>query len=376
MKSEQSIALIISSLNIGGTQRVMMHLADGFINRGFNVDVVAINAKGPFLKMLPEKANLVDLDAKRSLFAIPKLVGYLRKCQPDAILSGLTHINIAAIISKFFSGIHTRLVVSERNNLTQKRVHFDKLKDRLLYSMVGLFYPFADAVVAVSRSVADDLARSVKLDPKKITSIYNPVPVDKIRESSIEEINHPWFIQKSIPVILAAGRLHIQKDYPTLIKAFNLLRKNINARLMILGEGEERPAIEDMIYASPFSDDICLMGNIENPFSLMAKADVFALSSAWEGFPNVLVEALACGATVVSTDCFSGPDEILENGKYGRLVPVGDARAMADAIEQSLDHPFPPEQCLARARDFLVEKAVEQYLQVLFPEYISEIEVH
>lgn len=366
------IALIMSSLEIGGTQRVMVHLADGFIKKGFTVDAVAVKASGPFLKMLPVEANLIDLGAKRALFAIPALIRYLRKSHPDMILSGLTHINIAAIIARSLSGIKSRLIVSERNNLTQKKIHSAKFWDRFLYEIITFFYPYADAIVAVSQDVADDLVRTAKLKTKKITTIYNPIPVDEVRASSKKEINHPWFSNHTNPVILAVGRFHKQKDYPTLINAFNLLRSNKTARLIILGEGKERPAIESMIHASPYSDDICLMGNIENPYPYMAKTDVFVLPSAWEGFGMVLVEALACGATIVSTDCHSGPSEILENGKYGRLVPVGDSQSMADAIKLSLDHPFPQEKNIARARDFSEERAVEQYLRVLLPENINK----
>lgn len=367
MAVKPRIALILSSFEIGGTQRVMLHLADGLIKEGFVVDVVAVKARGPFINIVPTEANLVDLGAKRALFAIPALIRYLRKNQPDAVLSGLTHINIAALISRFFSGISTRLIVSERNNLTQKKIHKPKLWDQFLYAIVNLFYPFADAIVTVSKDVACDLVQATKLDPKKIIPIYNPIPVDEVRDSSTAKISHPWFSDDTIPVILSVGRLHQQKDYPNLIKAFNVLRQRKPVHLMIIGEGEERLAIEKIIDASPHSDDICLMGKIDNPYPYMAQADVFVLSSEWEGFGNVLVEALACGATVVSTDCHSGPREILEDNKYGLLVPVNDPMALADAIERSLANPFSAKQGIARARDFSVEKAVAQYIKVLLP---------
>ena len=369
MEIQPRIALIMSNLEIGGTQRVMLHLADGLLKEGIFVDIVAVRARGPFNKIVPAEANLVDLRAKRALFAIPALIRYLRKNRPDAVLSGLTHINIAAIISRSFSGISTRLIVSERNNLTQKKIHKPKLWDRFLYAVVNLFYPLADGIITVSKDVADDLARSAKLDPEKIIPIHNPIPVDEVREFSTEKISHPWLSDDAPSLILAVGRLHRQKDYPTLIKAFNIFRQKKIARLMIIGEGKERPKLEKIIDASPYSEDICLMGKIDNPFPYMARADVFVLSSEWEGFGNVLVEALACGATVVSTDCHSGPREILEANKYGLLVPVGDADGLADAIERSLDHPFPAKQGIARARDFSVEKAVAQYIRVLLPEF-------
>jgi glycosyltransferase involved in cell wall biosynthesis len=376
MEKKPRIALILSSLEVGGTQRVMMHLAEGLLKEGFVIDIVAVRAQGPFLKIVPAEANLIDLGAKRALSAIPALIQYLRKYHPEAILSGLTHINFAAIISRYFSGISTRLIVSERNNLSQKKIHKPKLWDRLIYAAVNLFYPFADAIITVSKDVADDLAQSAKLDPKKIIPIHNPIPVDEIRNFSTIKITHAWFSDTTAPLILAVGRLHQQKDYPTLIKAFNILRKRRPAHLMIIGEGKERQMIEKKIKNSPYSDDICLMGKIDNPFPYMAKAEVFVLSSEWEGFGNVLVEALACGATVVSTDCHSGPREILGNNKYGLLVPVGDSEALAKAIERSIVHPFPPRQGIARARDFSVEKAVMQYIGVLLPGFKVDGEIH
>lgn len=371
---EKRIALIFSSLEIGGTQHVMLRLMNGFIKVGLKVDAVVIKSHGPLMNKIPAEAKLVDLHAKRTLTAIPALVIYLRKNRPDAVLAGLTHINIATIIACFLSQLNTRLIVSEQSNLTQKKIHANKFWDRLIYSLIDIFYPFADAVVTVSHDAALDLINSTKLDPHKIIPIQNPIPVNEIRKNMNEKINHSWLVKKQIQTILAVGRFSQPKDYPTLINAFNYLHQRRRVRLIIIGEGEERPKIEQQIFLSPFADDIILMGRIENPYPYMARADVFVLSSAWEGFGLVIAEALACGATVVSTDCHSGPAEILGNGKYGRLVPVGDAEALADAIAESLDHPFPRAQSIARAREFSVEKAVEQYLKILLPDHNSEID--
>ena len=221
------------------------------------------------------------------------------------------HVNLAAIIARMISGTTPRLVISERSNLTEKKHHAIHIWDKMSIPLINIFYPLANAIVTVSQDAARDLIESTRLDPKKIITIYNPIPVDEIREASAEKIEHPWFSNHEIPVILAVGRLSPPKDYPTLIKAFNILHERRNTRLVIIGEGEERRRIEELAKSSPFSEDILLLGKLDNPFPYMAKANVFVLSSAWEGFPNVLVEALACGATVVSTDCHSGPSEIL-----------------------------------------------------------------
>jgi glycosyltransferase involved in cell wall biosynthesis len=365
------IALFFSSLDVGGTPRVMLRLMDGFVKAGFKVDAVVVRAFGSFIDKIPEGVNLVDLSAKRTLNSIPAFTQYLRKNRPDAVLSALMHINLAAIVSRILSVTSPRLVISERSNLTEKKIHAVHLWDKFSVPLINIFYRFSDALVTVSLDSARDLIESTKLDPEKVIIIYNPIPVDEIRSSACEKIEHPWFTNDGIPVILAVGRLSPPKDYPTLIKAFSILREKKNAHLMIIGEGEERQKIKELVNSSPFSADISLFGSSDNPFPYMAKADVFVLSSAWEGFPNVLVEALACGATIVSTNCHSGPSEILQDGKYGRLVPVGDAPALAEAIEKSLVNPFLAEQSITRARDFSVEKAVQKYLEVLFPDYVN-----
>jgi len=375
MEKQPRIAMLLSSLEVGGTQRVMLNLMEGFVKKGITVDAVVVKAKGLFLEKLPDKVNLIDLSAKRALSSIPALIKYMRRYNPDAVFSGLTHINSVAIISRFLSNTAPRLVVSERSNLSQKRRHAVRFWDKHANIFINILYPLADVVVTVSQDAARDIIKTTKLDPKKVVMIYNPIPVDTIRKLSLKKIS-PRLDTISTPLILAVGRLSPAKDYPTLIQAFNILRERVEAHLVIIGEGEERSSIEKLIVSSPYSEDIRLLGEIENPYPYMAISNVFVLSSAWEGFVNVLVEALACGATVVASDCPSSPKEILENGKFGHLVPVGDAQAFADAIEYSLNNPFPSEQSIARARVFSEEEAVNKYLKVLLPNYFVFGEEH
>jgi glycosyltransferase involved in cell wall biosynthesis len=368
-KENKKIALVFSSLEIGGVQRLMLHLMKGMLALGLRVDVVLVNAHGQFLEQLPEGVNLVKLNAGRAFNSIVPLVHYFRMAYPDVVLSALTHINLSVIIAQKLSGFCVRLVVSEHNNLSERTSHAKKLFDKLAHIVARLFYPFSDSIVCVSKDSATDLIKRTGLAENKVTVVYNPVPVDEVRQLSEEDIGHPWFKPNQPPVILAVGRLSKQKDYPVLLKAFELLHTRQPSRLIILGDGEERHALEKLVASSPCVNDIYLAGSLTNPYPFMAKASVFVLSSSSEGFGMVLIEALACGTTVVSTDCHSGPAEILEDGKYGRLVPVGDAQALANAIEQSLEHPFPAEQSVARAREFSVEKAVREYLKVLLPNY-------
>ncbi|NLO89188.1 MAG: glycosyltransferase, partial [Clostridia bacterium] len=189
------------------------------------------------------------------------------------------------------------------------------------------------AVVAVSQGVADDLVKTTGLMRELIKVIYNPIVTPELLEKAKESIGHPWFKPGQPPVILSAGRLTAAKDFPTLIHAFARVRAERLARLMILGEGEERPNLESLVRELGLESDVSMPEFVENPYAYMARAAVFVLSSAWEGFGNVLVEAMAVGTPVVSTDCPSGPAEILEGGKWGKLVPVGDVEKLAKALK-------------------------------------------
>jgi len=202
--------------------------------------------------------------------------------------------------------------------------------------LMRLFYPWADKVVAVSKGVADDLVRITRLPKDKIQVIYNPVVTSEFFIKAEEPLDHPWFKPGEPPVILGVGRLTEAKDFPTLIRAFTLVRKERPARLMILGEGEDRPKLDALVKELGLEKDVALPGFVENPYKYMKRAAVFVLSSKWEGLPTVLIEAMALGTPVVSTACPSGPSEILEGGKWGRLVPVGDVEALAKAIVEAL----------------------------------------
>jgi glycosyltransferase involved in cell wall biosynthesis len=238
------------------------------------------------------------------------------------------------------------------------------LSRRLEPLLLRTFYPWASSVVAVSRGAADDLARTTGLPRGKVEVVYNPVITPEILALADQAPADPWFAPSQPPVILGVGRLTRQKDFATLIRAFAAVRRRRPARLVILGEGEDRTALEELAAALGVSDDVALPGFRENAVGYMARAALFVLSSAWEGLPTVLIEALAAGTRVVSTDCPSGPREILDGGRLGALVPVGDAVAMAAAIDAALDQPS------GRAgRDalhpFTRDAAVDNYLRLI-----------
>ena len=187
----------------------------------------------------------------------------------------------------------------------------------------------------------------------------------ELEDLAAETPAHPWLRDPKVPVCLAAGRLCPQKDYPTLIRAFATLAETRPLRLLILGDGPDRADLESLIRQLGLADRVALPGFAENPFSAMARAGVFVLSSAWEGLPGVLIQAMACGTPVVATDCPSGPREVLVDGRYGPLVPVGDPEALAQAIGETLDRPLGAELLKARASDFELAAVTRRYLEVL-----------
>lgn len=364
LENGPQIAVFLPSLRGGGAERVMVTLANAFAVRKYSVDLVLVKAEGPYLADVSEQVRIVNLAASRVLFSLPSLVQYLRREQPSCVLSALNHANIIAVAARKLAQVPTRLVVSEHSNFSKSRANSPSLRGRAIGPFMRWAYPRADCIVAVSRGVADDLAASINIARSKVAVVYNPVVSEDLTSRSLSNPGHPWLTDGHTPVILGVGRLTAPKDFSTLVRAFARLRRARPVRLLILGEGELRSELEALVRCHGLDEDVALPGFIENPFAIMRAADVFVSSSAWEGLPNVLIEAMACGTPVVATDCPSGPAEILENGRWGRLVPVGDVDALAAAIAATLDAPDHPDVS-ARAAAFNVELAVTGYLRAM-----------
>lgn len=360
------IAIFIPSLRGGGAERAMVVLANGFARRGYQVDLVLADARGVFRKEVSEAVRIVDLDSRRMMTSVFKLAGYLRQNRPDALLSAMTHVNLTAIWARRIARIGTRLVISERNTFSQalKGLGSRPLMARLMPVLVRMNYSAADAVVSVSKGVQDDLLRYVSLPSSRTHVVYNPVVDDGLLDRSTEHIAHPWFSPDAPPVVLAAGRLTEAKNFPLLLNAFARVRANRDCRLIILGEGPLRQSLESRVSELALGSDVQLHGFVDNPLPYMRRAGVFVLSSSWEGLPGVLIQAMACGCPVVSTDCPSGPREILEGGRWGELVQVGDEEALAEAIQRSLENDSPPD-VRQRASFFNEAHSVASYLQIL-----------
>ena len=358
------IGMFLATVNFGGTERVMLNLAHGFIDRCFQVDLVLSKSEEVFLNGIPPLATVLDFNDKRVLHSMPKLVRYLRPTQPVTILSASDYVNLVAIAAHRWARVPTRLVVSVHTTLSAATRAAQRPKERIIPMLARWLYPSTHRVVCVSRGVADDLIRLCKLPAEKVEVIYNPVVTPDLLARSSQAVDHPWLTSKDVPIILSVGRLKAPKDFATLIRAFARVRQHYNARLIILGEGEDRPALERLAANLDLNDWVAMPGFVDNPYAWMRRADVFVLSSHWEGFGVVLVEAMACSTHVIATDCPSGPREILEDGKWGKLVPVGDEAAMAEAICETLggDSPVDP---VFRAAEFHLDRALSSYLKVL-----------
>ena len=359
------IALFIPSLDGGGAERVMVNLARGFADAGRSVDLVLVTAQGTYLDLVPDEVRIIDLNCARVFSSLFKLVRYLRHEKPDSLLVAMDHVNVIAIVARLMAGVATRLVITVHSTVSIEVKKARSWRGKVMPWFMRLVYPRADAIIAVSTGVAEDLAKVTGLPLSAIQVIYNPVVTAELLRKCGEDFVHPWFVDGHPPVLLAVGRLSEQKDFATLIRAFACIRQQRDCRLMILGEGEQRNLLEAQVTQLGLQHEVLLPGFVKNPFAYMNKADVFVLSSAWEGLVTVLIEALACGMPVVSTDCPSGSSEILEAGKYGRLVPVGDADALADAVIATLDDDVDPESQKMRANDFSQDASVKKYLAVL-----------
>ncbi len=364
----QTIALFMPDLRMGGAERVMVQLAAAFSDRGFPVDFILIRQQGELMAELPSAVHIVPLKASSEYTCLPALVRYLRHAQPSVLLTTMVVSNWITLLADRLSGTRVRTVLRAATTLSALGRQ-SVLKKRLEHLLVRLFYPLADAIVAVSSGAADDLASYAGLDPDRIRIIPNPVLSPQLNLLAGQPLDHPWFAPGMPPVVLATGRLAQEKDYTTLIQAFSKVLAVRPAHLVILGEGEERKLLEGQVRKLALESAVNLPGFQINPYSWMRRAAVFVLSSRLEGLPNALIQAMACGCPVVATDCPSGPREILDGGRYGHLVPMGDAEALAKAILLCLDgdRRLPPPEWL---QPFQQERVVDQYLDVFFPKRI------
>jgi glycosyltransferase involved in cell wall biosynthesis len=362
--SNERLALFLPTLDDGGAERVMLQLAASFFARGHAVDLVVAVPGGPLDGHVPAGPRLVSLEASRTIVALPALIRYLRRERPVALLSTLEHANVLAVGAAALARARVPIVLREANVLLPAAELGGQA--RLLRALMRPAYRAAGRIVAVSGSVATSLTAELGVDPGRIRTIYNPIVTAALQEQAAAPLDDPWFRPGAPPVVLGVGRLAPQKDFSTLIRAFAQVRAGREARLVILGEGPERRSLEQSTRQLGVAVDVKLPGYDHNPFRYMSRASVFALSSIYEGLPGALIQAMACGCRVISTDGPGGAREVLDNGTLGPLVPPGEPAALARGISALLDQAGAGPPRVRHAVDrFSEDAAVDAYLDVL-----------
>jgi glycosyltransferase involved in cell wall biosynthesis len=357
------IAVFLATSGHSGVDRIMRNLIPEIAARGYRVDLLQVREHGPYLETLPANVTRIDLGHRHTYSCLPALVRYLRRHRPLLLLSDKDRVNRTALLARWLSGTNTPLIFRLGTTVSinlASRGRFDRWLQR---TSIGRLYRFSQRVLVPSRGVADDLSAYTGLSPEKIRVVPSPGIPDDLFDRTLPLPDHPWFREPELPVILSAGELGARKDFATLLRAFTLLRARRPCRLVIIGRGKQREQLLELADTLGIRADVDLPGFVENPYSYMAHADLFAFSSRWEGLGLVLVEALALGTPVVATDCPSGPAEILQHGRFGQLVPVGDPGALARAMEATLDE--------KKSRDFLQQAATPYTVSAATDAYLS-----
>lgn len=371
-KQELHIAMFIPSLDGGGAERVFVQLANGFSLKARKVDLLVARSDGHYRQFVSGTVNLIDFGKPSTLNTLFSLIKYIRDNKPDIVLCTLTNANVVMLLAAFFSRCAPAVVIREAIEMSEHLSRVQGFKFKALSALSRFLYPKADAVVALSKGVSNDLEKRFRNLKHSVKVIYNPGPSEQ--ELSIGGHPSGLFLKskESSFVLVALGRLHDQKDYPTLIKAFAKIRKEVRSNLWILGEGEERAKLEALVFELGMENDVFMPGFVKDPYPYLKAADVFVMSSKYEGGPSSMLQAMACKCKVVSTDAPSGPAEFLENGEQGRLVRVGDVDAFADAVICSLKEPLDIVSRDKSMRRFSPQFIVDEYLDFLYEVYTSK----
>ena len=359
--SPKRIAMVLPSMGGGGAERVALTLIEGFAARGHQVDLVLAEAKGELLPLVPAGVRVFDLRAPRLRHAVLPLARYLRREKPDAVQVSMWPLTIAGILARALARSPARLMVSDHAALSRQYAHSAATRSVLRWT-TRLLYPAADHRVVVSGQAADDLAALSGIPRDRFKTIYNPIaPPASIATNP--EVERLWGDGR--PRIITIGTLKAQKNHALMLRAFARLRGHPDATLMIVGEGPLRAELEDRARELGIADRVIMPGFCPDPWPFLASADLFVLSSDYEGFGLVLAEAMHAGLRLVSTDCEAGPREILDGGRYGRLVPTGDADALAEAMAAALAEPVDPERLRERARAMTGPSVLTRYEELL-----------
>jgi len=380
---DNKISLLFSTFSAGGGERVMMILANEFVERGYKVDVIVFKAVGEYSDDLHKDIKVYDLNVRRMIFSLPKLILYLRKANTDVLIATDEHAHLLALSARFIARSQTQIVLRVGNMFSELYSQHKGLKHALTFLLIKRFYRYANAIVAISKGVAYDISTLTKIKPNKVFTIYNPKPIKTITKLAEDKSGLQWLDEKTLPVVLSVGRLREQKDLRTLIKAFSVVIKKIPARLVLVGSGMEQKRLEKFVEELGIKEFVDFSGYIKNPYAFMFRADVFVTTSLWEGLSNSLIEAMVCGVPIIATDCNSGPRETLapntdplyrmskgvEYAKYGVLVPIGSVDCVVKALEKMLEDKDMRDKykiaSLERAQDFDSDEIIDEYESVI-----------
>jgi glycosyltransferase involved in cell wall biosynthesis len=373
--NRRRIAIFLATSGHSGVDRAAQNLIPALAARGYAVDLLKVRAHGPELAALPDQVRVIDLGSAHVYSSIPAVVRYLRRERPGVLFSDKDRVNRAALVARWLAGARaTRLVFCVGTPVSRELDHRSAWKRGLHRFWMRRLYPRADEIVCDSPGVADDLRVFAALGDKRLQVVPRPVVAAAVFAQTPPPPEHRWFRSREAPVVLGAGELSDGKDHPTLLRAFARLRVQRPARLVILGKGKRREALLQLARELGIADDVDLPGFRSDVPAFMAHADVFVLTSVREGLSFVLIEALACGTPVVSTDCPTGPRAVLQDGRYGALVPVGDDAAVAAAIQRALDAPLPAETLKEAARPYEIDTAAAAWLRAVgLPENPAEL---
>lgn len=360
----KKLSILISFSGDGGVEKMMINLLEGLIDQGVKIDLLVIKDRPPHFSRIPKGVNIIKLGPNSAWLCKKPLIDYLKNSQPDVLLAAKHRALKLAIQAKRASGVNCKVVGQLHSHASESLKHKLWLKRVIWFASMRRLYRHADKIISVSQGVADNIQDITQLKNDKLVVIYNPVVTNELKLLATQPAEHPWFNDK-VPVIIAAGRFNKQKDFITLIKAFALLHKERASRLIILGKGKLQAEYQQLALSLKIEKDIDFPGFTLNPYTYMAHAQLFVLSSAWEGFGLVLAEAMAIGTPVVSTNCKSGPSEILIDGQYGKLTEVGNAQALADAMAVTLDQPMTKLQLQQGSERFTIAHCTQQYIEQL-----------
>jgi glycosyltransferase involved in cell wall biosynthesis len=367
MKEQPRIGFYIPALDLGGAQRVTVNIVNGLVKREYRIDLLLSYRGGELRDSVDDRVNVVDLGTPRIPIvgigaSVPEIQSYLNEREPAVLFSAMTYASVISIVASTLSNAQTKVVGIEHTPLDNRA----GLKERLTLRLARHLYQFVDRIIAVSEGVADSVVANTAVSESDVFVLHNPVPVKMIRKESEKTVTHPWIQSDKLEVILWAGRLEPEKDLPTLLEAFasvNQIRSN--TRLILAGTGSERQKSLHLSETLGIREMVSFPGYIQNPYAYMRQSSAFVLSSRQEGLPTVLIEALACECPVVSADCPTGPREILADETYGTLVPVGDQRALAEAVLSTLENPPDSAKLTERAGDFSMDVVVDEYVAFL-----------